>query len=523
MSLGTGSEAQVLTVEVDQPGDFSIYTLRLVIDAQHPEPPDGFDPRLSAVDFSFKVECPSDFDCRTKRVCPPEPQPSPDIDYLAKDYASFRQLMLDRLSLLMPQWQERNPADAGVALVELLAYVGDYLSYQQDAVATEAYLGTARRRTSVRRHARLVDYFMHDGSNARVWVQVRVSADSVPVAKGTQLFTRAAGQPTLIPPPPNSRAYERALAAHPEVFETMHAARLYQAHNDLFFYTWEARECCLPRGATRATLRGHFPNLTGGDVLIFEEIVNPRTGQAADADPAHRHAVRLNRVRAWDQHQEPLTDPLNGQPITEIFWDAADALPFPLCVSIKTKAATGDQDASVARGNIVLADHGRTIGPEDLGQVPKPRLERVPAADADRCRHPALEMVPARFRPALKERPLTYALPLPQQPPPAASKSLRGEPAGAAAQHRPTGKPIGRWHAVLDAQTRPAQQRPRPAGIRRRSRNRRHGVSPVRRRPARPEARAGDRIHGDLSRRQRHAGQRGRRVAAAHRQQRCAD
>ena len=74
----------------------------------------------------------------------------------------------------MPQWQERNPADLGVALVELLAYVGDHLSYQQDAVATEAYLGTARRRVSVRRHARLVDYPMHDGCNARAWVQVQV-------------------------------------------------------------------------------------------------------------------------------------------------------------------------------------------------------------------------------------------------------------------------------------------------------------------------------------------------------------
>ena len=37
-------------------------------------------------------------------------------------------------------------------MVELLAFVGDYLSYQQDAIATEAYLGTARRRVSVRRH-----------------------------------------------------------------------------------------------------------------------------------------------------------------------------------------------------------------------------------------------------------------------------------------------------------------------------------------------------------------------------------
>ena len=70
----------------------------------------------------------------------------------------------------MPAWQERSPADIGIALVELLAYAGDQLSYYQDAVATEAYLGTARRRVSVRRHARLLDYPMHDGCNARAWV-----------------------------------------------------------------------------------------------------------------------------------------------------------------------------------------------------------------------------------------------------------------------------------------------------------------------------------------------------------------
>ena len=58
----------------------------------------------------------------------------------------------------------------GIALVELFAYAGDHLSYYQDAVGTEAYLDTARRRTSVRRHVRLVDYPMHDGCNARAWV-----------------------------------------------------------------------------------------------------------------------------------------------------------------------------------------------------------------------------------------------------------------------------------------------------------------------------------------------------------------
>ena len=73
----------------------------------------------------------------------------------------------------MPDWTERHVPDLGITLVELLAYVGDYLSYYQDAVATEAYLDTARRRISVRRHVRLVDYRMHDGCNARAWVSCR--------------------------------------------------------------------------------------------------------------------------------------------------------------------------------------------------------------------------------------------------------------------------------------------------------------------------------------------------------------
>ena len=67
----------------------------------------------------------------------------------------------------MPDWTERHVPDLGVALVEVLAYTGDYLSYYQDAVATEAYLQTARNRVSVRRHARLTGYRLHEGCHAR--------------------------------------------------------------------------------------------------------------------------------------------------------------------------------------------------------------------------------------------------------------------------------------------------------------------------------------------------------------------
>lgn len=420
-AVGAGDQSNVLTVKVDRAGDFSTYTLRLVASERNPDPPTGFDRLLSAIDFSFKVECPSDFDCREERVCPPEPRAEPGINYLAKDFASFRQLMLDRMSVILPEWKERNLADLGITLVELLAYVGDYLSYRQDATATESYLGTARHRVSVRRHARLLDYFMHEGSNARVWAQIQVNSDDVKLNRKTRLLTTVAGQPALIPPPPDSLLYSRALANHPEVFETIRAATLYENHNEMPFYTWGARECCLPKGATRATLRGSYPNLKKGDVIILEEVCGSLTGEEEDADLNHRHAVMLTEVVSSKKAQS-LQDPIGGRfddpptndpvDITEITWATEDALPFALCVSSTTDADHGSryiENVSVARGNIVLADHGLSIQGEELGEVPAPSIFEPVSSGTNRCADRKSIPVPPRFRPRLKETPLTHA------------------------------------------------------------------------------------------------------------------
>jgi predicted phage baseplate assembly protein len=419
VSVGS-AEANVLTIRVDRAGDFSTYRLRLAKDPQSADRPDKFDPLLSAVDFSFRVEGRSDFDCRAERVCPPEPEAAPEIDYLAKDYGSFRRLMLDRLAHLIPGRNEQNPADIGVVLVEMLAHAGDLLSYRQDVVATEAYLGTARQRISVRRHARLVDYRMHDGCNARAWVQVQVSSDTGPLPKGTRLFTRIPGQPRRLPDDP--QVLRQALAG----FETMHrAARLFADHNTMQFYTWLDRNCCLPKGATRATLTGHLPNLLAGDVLVFKEVLGPLTGKTEDADLSRRCAVRLTHVVSAhvvsaDGKPQPLTDPLKGDRITEIAWADDDALPFPLCISATTDKGHGEQDlgntVSIACGNIVLADHGLTIGLTTKeapipDAVPQPAIIRPGVTGADRCAAREPEAVPPRYRPRLAKRPVTFAVP----------------------------------------------------------------------------------------------------------------
>ena len=394
---GLDEPGQVLVVRTEQPGDFSFYTL-------HIDSPTDFDPMLASVRFTFKVDCDSGFDCRAGCACRPPDAAAPDLDYLAKDYASFRRLLLDRFSLIAPGWRERSPADLGVALVELVAHQADRLSYRQDAIATDAYLDTCRSRVSLRRHARLVDYRTHDGCGARVLLRCAPAGDAVSMAAGTRVFSAVPGLPATL----DAEAEDAALTAGAVVFETMEPALLYPGHDTLEFYTWGDEECCLPEGGTSATLTGDHPHLKAGDILVLAEVRSPTTGTAADADPGRRWPVRLTHVAPGQDpsggqfHDPPTSDPV---PVTGIAWDPADALPFPVCVS--ARAAAGP--VSVAWGNLVIADHGRSLPDEPLGTVPQPHLfhpDLAPGCDPDTPPVP----VPPRFRPRLRHGPLTRSV-----------------------------------------------------------------------------------------------------------------
>jgi hypothetical protein len=255
-----------LRVTIDKAGDFSCYRLCLYELEEGGRTSDkllkGFDPFYACSPFSFNTECASELDCKHHDTCPPVAGVVPVINYLAKDYASFHQLLLDRLALLIPEWRERHVPDIGIALVEVLAYVGDHLSYYQDAVATEAYLETARERISVRRHARLVDYLMHEGCNSRAWVCVKTESD-IELESGEFYFITRCTE--LVEAAARSVISEEALGdlniptGRYEVFEPLPrngAKRLqfYEEHNEISFYTWGNSECCLPSGSTSASL-----------------------------------------------------------------------------------------------------------------------------------------------------------------------------------------------------------------------------------------------------------------------------
>lgn len=394
---------KVLVVRVNTPGDFSPYKIQLSHSSTSFVPAAGFDQKMAEVAFSFKADCPSDFDCEHEAAAEAPSAEQPLLDYLVKDYQGFRRLMLDRLATSMPDWKTRTPADLGVAVVEVLAYAADHLSYYQDAVATEAYLGTAHQRSSVRRHARLLDYPMHDGCNARTFVCVEVTANGVLLPKSTPFLTPCTNGPSADP-----AEVEQLLLRHgPEVFEAMETVTLYPAHNRIRLYTWGEEACILPAGATRATLWDDAANrvrLCPGDVLIFEEVLGPRTGLSQDADPTRRHAVRLTRVTPEAKRQNdgtgartpaatPLKDALFTSPerlIVEIEWAAEDGLPFPFHLSTVV-GGTVVSDVTVARGNVVPADHGRTVQNQALT--------------------PAEAPASGPYRPVLKGANLTFAVP----------------------------------------------------------------------------------------------------------------
>ena len=303
---------KTILVRTDR-GDFSTYLLYLTSSQKQIEIPlDNFDERLSRIDFVYSSDCNADFDCNSEEQCFPEILEEYDIDYMAKDYASFRQNILDRLSLIMPKWKERNPADMGITLVELLAYIADNLSYYQDAVANEAYLGTARKRISVKRHTRLLNYFLGEGHNARAWICLQVNDDgnNTVIPRNTKILAGI-----------NNKNDSKNLAISefkPEeinneiIFETMYDITLRKSSNEIHFHTWSNPECCLPKGATSATLQNKDNILYGNMLFSWNKLQKTDRETDENLKPDDISESEKNSILAFLNSVESAKDIVNA-------------------------------------------------------------------------------------------------------------------------------------------------------------------------------------------------------------------
>jgi hypothetical protein len=196
---------------------------------------------------------------------------------------------------------------------------------------------------------------------------------------------------------------------------------LRKEHNAIPFYSWGAASAVLARGATGATLRNAGGvKLASGDLLLLEEVRSPVTGDEGDARPDRRQIVRLTSVTYTS---DPLYDDATGEPYTdsapnpsplqvvEVGWSDADALAFDLEIgSLPAVDGLPRRPISLARGNVVLADHGRTVLPEEVltvgdVELDAPRLAQAPLTQQGRVRDGRGVLVPAD-----PEAPASHAL-----------------------------------------------------------------------------------------------------------------
>lgn len=288
---------------------------------------------------------------------------APAIDYLTKDYDGFRKAMLDRMALRAPQWADRMAADFGISLVETMAYMADFLSYYQDAVATEAHLDTARQRKSVARHARLMGYRLNQGRASRVWACLRVVGQAV-LPAGTRLIAHHDWKGLIRP-----ASFTAADAADVPVFETLFDCTVDDRLWQMPLHDHGRADMVLPAGTTRAHLlagKGVTAELLRAQAP-FLTIEGARDPADQAAGRTLRHVVRVETVE--EMHQPGR----RGHVVLAVQWAAADALPFDLPVRLGP-----DSLPAMARGNTVLADFGYG-GAETLPAVAPPDTPWRPA------------------------------------------------------------------------------------------------------------------------------------------------
>ena len=311
----------LLTLHAKVEGDFSDYTLTLV------NAP-ALDLVYASSRFSFKANCPSDFDCTPPAlVCPLDDTVPPPIDYLAKDFQSFRRALMDFSALRYPVWIERSEADFGMMFLEALSAVADDLSYLQDRVAAEATLETATQRSSLTSLARLVDYEPRPATSATTLLQLQVAGPGI-VAAGARVYA---------PSPDGGQI--------PFEVGTGLADTTAYSVSDLWNfniapYWFDDRDQCWPAGATELWVLNVGFGFTDGQALLIQ------TDLPGDSQRRLVHLIAVNGVVGFET-----TDPLFGNaPVTRIRWRAEEALDRAINLT-----------RSMLAGNLVPATQGARV------------------------------------------------------------------------------------------------------------------------------------------------------------------
>ena len=343
-AVAAGSAADTLLLTVEPVGDYSTYTLEAV--------QADIDPFLSRIPFKFRPGCFTN-DCAPDWAPAPPPEPEPIIDYLAKDYDSFRHTLITAMMQRVPGWQVTSEADHDEVLIDLFSAAADELSDYQDRVMNEAYLVSCRKRVSLARHARLMDYHIHQGNQASSWLALKVNTAG--------LFTLPE---QFIVWTGNREKQKDAI-----VFATRKTWPLHPLLNRMRLYTWSGAAPALAAGDTQGDLQldtaGQVAAETVRDLfldgtitqLLVQEWKNPGTGREAGRDPQKRQLLQL--LKSGDKAPIAARDPLTNTWFVRVFWREEDRLKFDYCFTSFCPAPAGEvDDVSLFHGNLAQIHQG---------------------------------------------------------------------------------------------------------------------------------------------------------------------
>lgn len=345
----------------------------------------AIDPLRVFLALRLRPECGDVGDCLEVPRAPMK-RTAPDYDTLARDYTALRAMLMERRQFEDPS-ADTSIADLHVTLVELFAYLGDLLHYRLDRVATEMWLGSARRRANVTRLARVVDYPVQPAISAATAVQVVVSrvpgTDPRADVLAGDVDTDARTGDTVAP--------------SATCFTLESASTVYSSHDEIGLYDWTEDGAGLPVGATSAVLvrppvssgvalADWLPvgALLGFEVVAVDNLTRQHAWIAGTVETASDDWPRAPLASRPAQVMRvtsvvPFTDPLRPSiDLVRVFWDGSDALTAPVPCSVEVRSGT---HVGVARLGLVAAHHGLVVdGPATL--APVDRLTGLPADPA---------------------------------------------------------------------------------------------------------------------------------------------
>jgi hypothetical protein len=340
-----GAGPNVLRLRVEPIGDYSVYTLHV--------PQGDFDPLFSAAPFKFRPGC-FNLNCAPDWAGPDAPADEPAIDYLAKDYDSFRHVMMTWVERRVPDWRPTSEADLDQVLIDLVSADADELSDFQDRVMNEAFFPRVRKRVSLARHARLMDYHVHQGNQASTWLALILNTPSFVVPRGAGVWSGVRwNDPQAV------------------IFAFVRDQLCQQGLNELELYRWDDTVTALEAGATAADLTPAVPLTTAAQAnalvtllqapevtrLLIEEVLNPETGTANGHDKTARQILRLSPP--GPARAQAVEDPVAGRWCVRVRWLDEDALTRRYCFVTRCTGQPLVTGVSRFYGNLAEASHGR--------------------------------------------------------------------------------------------------------------------------------------------------------------------